>query len=268
MFDITHALDEGQPRLRLHGGPDEPGTRHGPLRRGTPGAVHLAGRRRDRGGPWLWLSSQRGHGRASAGGRGGAAPPGHLPLETEAAKPFNGLRWLRQRGSSERDWHGWCRWEGRRYAVRLVAATLPPAATRRARHRTRRKAQQAGRTITAPTLAVAGWLLLITTLDAGIWLAADVLYVYRARWQVELGCKKMKQLLRLNQMRSKHRTSVEATVRALLVAWALHEGPATTEGPSGIRCAGLAGTTSASPSRSAAAGGMRGWCGVSRGKIP
>src|SRR5712691_4889446 len=35
----------------------------------------------------------------------------------------------------------------------------------------------------------------------------------------------MKQLLRLNQIRSKHRTSVEATVRALLVAWALHEGP-------------------------------------------
>jgi hypothetical protein len=37
----------------------------------------------------------------------------------------------------------------------------------------------------------------------------------------------MKQLLRLNQIRSKHRTSVEATVRALLVAWALHEGPTT-----------------------------------------
>jgi len=34
----------------------------------------------------------------------------------------------------------------------------------------------------------------------------------------------MKQLLRLHQIRSKHRTSVEATVRALLLAWALHEG--------------------------------------------
>ena len=34
----------------------------------------------------------------------------------------------------------------------------------------------------------------------------------------------MEQLRRLNQIRSKHRTSVEATVRALLVAWALHEG--------------------------------------------
>jgi hypothetical protein len=153
--------------------------------------------------------------------------PATFPLETEAAQPFHVLRWLRQRGSPERDWHGWCRWEGRRYAVRLVAAKLDSAATRRARRRTRRKAQKAGRTITAPTLAVAGWLLLITTLDAGTWSAADVLYVYRARWHVELGFKKMKQLLRLNQIRSKHRTSVEATVRALLVAWALHEGPTT-----------------------------------------
>src|SRR5215831_10462634 len=37
----------------------------------------------------------------------------------------------------------------------------------------------------------------------------------------------MKQLLRLNQIRSKHRTSVEATVRALLIAWALHEDTTT-----------------------------------------
>jgi Transposase DDE domain len=149
--------------------------------------------------------------------------PATFPLETEAGQPFNVLCWLRQRGSSAREWHGWCRWAGQRYSVRLVAAKLDPTATRRAKRRARRKAQKAGRTITAPTLAVAGWLLLITTLDAATWATADVLYVYRARWQVELVFKKMKQLLRLNQIRSKHRTSVEATVRALLIAWALHE---------------------------------------------
>jgi hypothetical protein len=153
--------------------------------------------------------------------------PATFPLDTEAAQPCNVLRWLRHRGSPERDGHGWCRWEGRRYAVRLVAAKLDPAAPRRARRRTRRTAHQAGRTITAPPLAVAGWLWLITTLEAGIWSATDGLYGYRARWQGELGCKKMKQLLRLHQMRSTHRTSVEATVRAWLVAWALHAGPTT-----------------------------------------
>jgi hypothetical protein len=44
---------------------------------------------------------------------------------------------------------------------------------------------------------------------------------------MELVFKKMKQLLRLNQIRSKHRTSVEATVRALVIAWALHESTTT-----------------------------------------
>lgn len=37
----------------------------------------------------------------------------------------------------------------------------------------------------------------------------------------------MKQLLRLNQIRSTHRTSVEATARALVIAWALHESTTT-----------------------------------------
>ena len=149
--------------------------------------------------------------------------PATFPLETEAGQPCNVLRWLRHPGGAEREWRGWCRWAGQRYPVRLVAAKLDPTATRRAKRRARRKAQKAGRTITTPTLAVAGWLLLITTLAAATWATADVLYVYRARWQVELVFKKMKQLLRLNQIRSKHRTSVEATVRALLIAWALHE---------------------------------------------
>src|SRR5438093_9813 len=153
--------------------------------------------------------------------------PATFPLETDAEQPFPVLRWLRQRGSPEREWTGWCRWQGHRYRVRLIAAKLDAKATQAARRRQRRKAQKAGRTITAPTLAVAGWLLLITTLDAATWSAADVLYVYRARWQVELVFKKMKQLLRLNQIRSTHRISVEATVRALLIAWALHEGTTT-----------------------------------------
>ena len=153
--------------------------------------------------------------------------PATFPLETETGQPCNVLRWLRHRGGAEREWQGWCRWAGQRYPVRLVAAKLDATATRRARGRARRKAQKAGRTLTTPTLAVAGWLLLITTLDPGTWSTADVLYIYRARWQVELVFKKMKQLLRLNQIRSTHLASVEATVRALLVAWALHEDTTT-----------------------------------------
>ena len=98
--------------------------------------------------------------------------PATFPLETEEGHPFNVLRWLRQRGGPEREWHGWCCWEGRRYPVRLVAAKLTPAAAQQARRRQRRKAHKAGRTLTPPTRAVAGWLLVITTLDVGTWSAA------------------------------------------------------------------------------------------------
>jgi len=111
--------------------------------------------------------------------------------------------------------------------VRLVAAKLNTAARQRALRRHRRKARKAGRTLGAATLALAGWVVLITTLAAATWSVADVLYLYRARWQVELVFKKMKQLLRLNQIRSTQPQSVEATVRALLLAWALHEDTTT-----------------------------------------
>ena len=153
--------------------------------------------------------------------------PATCPLETETGQPFNVLRWLRQRGGCSREWVGWGRWQGQRYHGRLIAGKLDAHAPQRARRRQRRKAQKAGRTITAPTLTVASWLLLLTTLPAETWSATDVLTVYRARWQVELVFKKMKQLLRLNQIRSQHRMSVEATVRALLIAWALHESTTT-----------------------------------------
>ena len=142
--------------------------------------------------------------------------PATFPLETDAGQPFTVLRWLRQRGEAARDWHGWCRWQGQRSRVRLMAAKLAPATAQQARRRKRRKAQTAGRRITAPTLATAGWMLVITTLPAATWSPADVLALYRARWQVELVFKRMKQLLRLNQIRSTNLTSVEATVRAWL----------------------------------------------------
>jgi hypothetical protein len=108
-------------------------------------------------------------------------PPATFPLATDAEPPFPVRRWLRQQGSPEREWTGWCRWQGQRYRVRLLAAKLDAKAMQAARRRQRRKAQKAGRTITAPTLAVAGGLLLITTLDAATWSAADVLDGYRAR---------------------------------------------------------------------------------------
>jgi hypothetical protein len=150
--------------------------------------------------------------------------PATFPIVTTTDEPYDVVAWLRTPGAPTREWHGWCIWDQQRYPVRLVAAHLPPAAAEAARRRLRRKAQKKGRMPSATALLLADWVLLSTTLAVNVWPLAEVLRLYRARWQIELVFKRMKQLLRLHQIRSTHQTSVEATVRALLIAWALQEG--------------------------------------------
>lgn len=145
-----------------------------------------------------------------------------FPLEQADGQPFDAQAWVLTQHASVAEWSGFCRIHGRRYEVRLIASKLPTDKVAAIRKRKKRKAQKAGRKITSQTLQLAAWLLLITTLDAS-WSATDVLRLYRARWQIEVLFKRLKQLLRLADLRCRDRGAVEATVQALLVAWALQE---------------------------------------------
>ena len=151
--------------------------------------------------------------------------PQTCPLEDAAGQAFDVEAWLR-RLTNERtglaEWSGWCRVHGQRQAVRLIASALPPEQRSTARRKKARRAKKKGKQLSARTLRLAGWWLLLTTLDA-TWSAADVVRLYRARWQVELLFKRLKQLLRAHTIRATSRAGAEATVRAVLVAWALHE---------------------------------------------
>lgn len=145
-----------------------------------------------------------------------------FPLEDADAQPFDATAWVLKQHGSLAEWSGFCRYNGRRYPVRLIASKLPADKVAATRKRKKRKAQKAGRKITSRTLQLAAWLLLITTLDAS-WSASEVLRLYRARWQVELLFKRLKQLLGVADLRCRERAAVEATVRALLIAWVLQE---------------------------------------------
>lgn len=145
-----------------------------------------------------------------------------FPLEQDDGQPFDASAWVLSQHASLAEWQGWCRIDGKRYKVRLIASKLPADKVAAIRKRKRRKAQKAGRRIRSQTLQLASWLLLITTLDAS-WSGCDVLRLYQARWQVELLFKRLKQLLRVADLRCHKREAVEATVQALLVAWALQE---------------------------------------------
>ena len=149
--------------------------------------------------------------------------PPHCALETAEGKRLDVLAWLRKQRGDLRSRACWMEWQGERIALRLIAVRLPEDAARTARRRKHRRAKQNGREATLATLEYAGWVLLLTTLAQGEWSDEDVARLYRARWQAELVYKRMKQVLELAQLRSKQGEVVEATVRLLLIGWALQE---------------------------------------------
>jgi hypothetical protein len=82
-------------------------------------------------------------------------------------------------------------------ALRLVAVKKPPQAAAEARRKAHREAQREGRQISKKTLAAADWVILVTSLSAEEFTIADVLALYRLRWRIELGFKRLKSLIGL-----------------------------------------------------------------------
>ena len=90
-----------------------------------------------------------------------------------------------------------------RVAASLHACRLPEAQANEARRRCRRRAQKSGKTLRAATLYLAGWVVVVTTLEAVVWPAETLLALYRVRWQVELAIKRWKSLLDVGRLRAK-----------------------------------------------------------------
>jgi len=81
--------------------------------------------------------------------------------------------------------------------LRLVAIKKPPQAAAEARRKARRNAQREGHQLSQQTLAAADWVILVTSLGPDEFATADVLALYRLRWRVELGFKRLKSLIGL-----------------------------------------------------------------------
>lgn len=82
-------------------------------------------------------------------------------------------------------------------ALRLVAVRKPPQAAAAARRKARRDAQREGYRLSKRTLAAADWVILVTSLTPADFATADVLALYRLRWRIELGFKRLKSLIGL-----------------------------------------------------------------------
>jgi hypothetical protein len=81
-------------------------------------------------------------------------------------------------------------------ALRLVAVRKPEKAAAEARRKARRDAQREGYQISKATLA-ADWVILVTSLSPDEFSTEDVIALYRLRWRIELGFKRLKSLIGL-----------------------------------------------------------------------
>lgn len=150
--------------------------------------------------------------------------PDTFPLQDQCGQPLDLWPLLRQtKGARMWERQAYCLHNKQSYAVRVIACKLPPEQAGLARKRAEKRAQKKGRSVSLNSLVMAGWLLLITTLEATAWPAQDILRLYRARWQIELLFKRMKQMLNMHHIHCKRPDSVQATIRALLVAWVLQD---------------------------------------------
>ncbi len=117
----------------------------------------------------------------------------------------------------------WISVGGQRLEVRIVALRLNQEQTEKAQRKKKQKASKRQRHVQADTLYLAGWVMLVTTLPQQDWSDAAIIQLYQARWQIELVFKRIKQLLKMQRLRSTTRETALATVTALLLGWALLE---------------------------------------------
>jgi hypothetical protein len=144
-----------------------------------------------------------------------------FPLETAAGTALDLAAWVQRGRGQYRQTVAVCRLNRQAFRVRVLALRLPPEAAKQARQQALRRASKHSRQVRAVTLAMAEWVLLVTTLDAATWPADGVRRLYRARWQVELLFKRWKSLLQVDNLRVQQRVAVEAVLRLKLLAWLL-----------------------------------------------
>jgi IS4 transposase len=85
-------------------------------------------------------------------------------------------------------------------AGRLVVLKLPLPLADKAQRKATRTARRKGKTLDPRTLEAARYVMLFTTLPVEVLDGEGVLEWYRFRWQIEIGFKRFKQLLKLGQL--------------------------------------------------------------------
>jgi len=112
----------------------------------------------------------------------------------------------------------------KRFEVRLIISMLPRQAAMAARARKRKRLQRKkGPKANLESVWWAGVQIVVTTLPQEVWDARLVVRLYRARWQIELFFKRLKNGLKLYLLPMKQWERAQTYVQLCVLAWALQE---------------------------------------------
>jgi hypothetical protein len=141
-----------------------------------------------------------------------------IRLIDEAGEVFDIITWLKTRAAESED-HEITVWacSGKHQIpkqIRLIARRKTPEAIEKAHKDLRRHASRKQHETDPRSYVAAEFLVLATSLPAEEFPATEVLAVYRLRWQIELAFKRLKSLIRIDEIR----TRTEAGTRCWLYA--------------------------------------------------
>ena len=108
-------------------------------------------------------------------------------------------------------------------AARLVVQRKSPEDAEKSRRKILKEAKKQGRTVDPRTLETADYMFVLTSVPAEHLSAAEVLEVYRFRWQIEMAFKRLKEILPLRRVPVKDPDLAKTYLYANLLAALLTE---------------------------------------------
>jgi transposase len=146
----------------------------------------------------------------------------NLPLHDRRGRPLALLALLRTLAIGQAaDWPAQVRDDAGAIAVRVCAYKKTAAQTLAAQQAILQEARRKGRKVQPQTLEVAGYVMVLTTLtEPG---AAQIMELYRRRWQIELAFKRLKSLLQLGHLKKTDKAGARAWLQGKLLVACLIE---------------------------------------------
>ena len=150
--------------------------------------------------------------------------PSNFPLQDAHGKAFNVLEaGAGLQAGQRREWRVWFEHGGWLRSLRLCVLRKAESAAREAVRKLRLKAARNGTALQEQTLQSAAFVMILTSLPATDWSTAEVLELYRCRWQIELAFKRLKTLLQAGHVPKSSDPSAKAWLQAKVLTAMLIE---------------------------------------------